>query len=576
MYKRLIRLSGILFLFALLLPLQAMARDTSCPPSLEMTGTGAERKPVPLYAADSQRSRVLANLPFGKKCAVLGQSGNFYRVSYQGKTGFISRKQLSLQGKARSEELPAISEGTLSLADPIPRQADKRQITLQGQLKFSRPVEALQVFLWDERLLRADRAYFISFSSPRKTLDAASLQSRLPLDGVSAGRKTVVVQAVSEGKTYAIARLLLSIRGKVPEPAHITGKCEVSRWEVTDESKKTVWEPSAARSSLTVKIPSGASASLCTMTWKSRPSAVRVECFGENGQRLSEAALETGFYQDHIALPEGTGKIIITPSGTCAMSTLRVYGPQYDRNSVQQWEKLPEKTDILFFSTHQDDEWLFFGGAIPYYAHRGAAVAVVYAVNCGRTRYQEALDGLWGAGLKYHPIFLGWHNFKPEKMKVALGDWHLRNGDVLKKLVRTLRRCRPKVVVTQDIRGEYGHPQHQASVDLMKRAISLAADETYDPDSVNSMGAWQIQKMYVHLYKENQITMNWNVPLDEHGVITPLFLAKEGFDRHQTQKNGFSMETTANQYDCRLFGLYYSAVGPDMEKNDFLENIIPD
>lgn len=578
MRKRAIPILCLLMLLLSLVPSRpAAAWDTSCPASLVLVGVNTEKKPIPLYSAASPRSQALAHIPAGKRCEILGRSGAYYCALYEGQTGFVSKKLIALQGKAASAELPAITEGQLSLQDPIPRQANGKRITLRGTLRASRPIEEIQVFLWDERLMRADKAYLISFSAPRKTIDAASLQAQLPLNGVSAGRKALVLQAVSGGKPYAVFRTVLSIRGDVPEPAHITGKCAVSSGDVIDDSRKTVWQPTMEHPSLIVRIPAGARPSLCTMTWRNRPKAVTVECFGENDQLLERQTLSTGFYQDHAALTEDVRKIVITPEGgKGAMSALRVYGPRYDRLSVQQWEPLPDRTDLLFFSTHQDDEWLFFGGAIPYYCHRGAKVAVVYAVNCGRSRYQEALDGLWAAGLPYHPVFLGWHNFKSSTLQGALNDWKKRNGDVLRKLVRTLRRCRPSVVVTQDFKGEYGHPQHQATAALMKKAILLAADESYDPASVKSMGTWQIQKMYVHLYKENAITMNWNAPLEEGGVITPLFLAKEAFDRHQSQHKGFSMETTANQYDCRLFGLYYSAVGPDVNKNDFLENVRPE
>ena len=112
-----------------------------------------------------------------------------------------------------------------------------------------------------------------------------------------------------------------------------------------------------------------------------------------------------------------------------------------------------------------------------------------------------------------------------------------------------------------------------ATAQMMADAITLANDPTYDPESVQTYGTWQIQKMYAHRYKENQITMDWNQPLEPGSVITPMFLAKEAYDRHRSQQKGFSMEVTSTRYDCRLFGLYYSAVGPDVKKNDFMENI---
>ena len=67
--------------------------------------------------------------------------------------------------------------------------------------------------------------------------------------------------------------------------------------------------------------------------------------------------------------------------------------------------------------------------------------------------------------------------------------------------------------------------------------------------------------------------MDWNRPLDETGVITPLFLTKEAYDKHRTQQAYFSIQKSDREYDNSRFGLYFTAVGPDEKKNDFLEHI---
>ncbi|MBQ2699753.1 MAG: hypothetical protein IJF65_01210, partial [Clostridia bacterium] len=60
---------------------------------------------------------------------------------------------------------------------------------------------------------------------------------------------------------------------------------------------------------------------------------------------------------------------------------------------------------------------------------------------------------------------------------------------------------------------------------------------------------------------------------DDSGVITPMFLAWEGYDKSKSQLAAFSMERDGAKYDNTLFGLYWSSVGPDIKKNDFMENI---
>lgn len=575
MHKKFPLFICLLCLFLLQLVCQGEAfASSSCPDSLVLTGTSSERSGTPLYEKAGQRGKKLLQIPRGKSFDILGKNGFSYHVVYQGKKGYVSKNQVTLGGRASAEKLPILSNSDLTLKDPIPAKPKQKRLSLQGTVRADDPIEAIEVFLWDERKMQVDMAYYIPLSTPAKTVNAASFASRISLTDAPAGRKMAVVQAVSNGKTYVAGRMILSIRGAVSEPAHITGKCKVSSDAVLNASLKTFWSPTGKAPSLKITLPQEAGASLLTMTWKTIPKETKLTFLDSEGKTISTETLKTGFYVDHAVLPEHAKKIIITPNGKdCAMSVLRVYGPKFDPLSVQQWQTLPEKTDILFFSTHQDDELLFFGGAIPYYSAMGRKVAVVYATDGGRFRYQEALDGLWATGLKYYPVFLGWHNFKAKTLQGALRDWNKHNGDVQRELVRLLRRYKPEVVVTQGFDGEYGHPQHMATAYLMAEAISLAADPAYDPDSAAGSGVWQIKKMYVHGYKENALTMNWSKPLTPNGVITPLFLAKEGYDRHPSQHGGFSIEATSTQYDCRRFGLYYTAVGPDVEKNDFFENI---
>ena len=51
-----------------------------------------------------------------------------------------------------------------------------------------------------------------------------------------------------------------------------------------------------------------------------------------------------------------------------AINELFVLGEGELPDWVQVWEPTCEKADILFLSTHPDDELIFFAGAIPTYA----------------------------------------------------------------------------------------------------------------------------------------------------------------------------------------------------------------
>ena len=93
---------------------------------------------------------------------------------------------------------------------------------------------------------------------------------------------------------------------------------------------------------------------------------------------------------------------------------------------------------------------------------------------------------------------------------------------------------------------------------------------------------WQVKKLYLHLYPENQIDMDWRVPLDSFDGKTALEIAAEVFRFHRSQVGGtvkyhgkeyeFKVQDSG-YFDNSLFGLYYTAVGPDEAKNDMMEHV---
>jgi len=105
----------------------------------------------------------------------------------------------------------------------------------------------------------------------------------------------------------------------------------------------------------------------------------------------------------------------------------------------------------------------------------------------------------------------------------------------------------------------------------LTKAIPLAADPSYSPRTAAGYGTWQIQKCYLHLYGENQVVMDWDVPLQAFGGKTGFEMAKIGYSHHSSQQEKWFAVKQEGDYDCRKFGLYYTAVGPDTGKKDFFE-----
>ena len=261
-----------------------------------------------------------------------------------------------------------------------------------------------------------------------------------------------------------------------------------------------------------------------------------------------------------------------------------VFGEGETPSWVQRWEEPEEKADVMFVMAHPDDELLFLGGAIPTYdTEMGKRVVVAYLSWSNTTRRSEALNGLWAMGVRHYPEFGGFTDSYSSKVEQAYKK--LGEDKVLAWVTELFRKYRPEVVVTHDLEGEYGHGQHKMIADACVRCYDLAADGEQYPESANSWGAWQVRKLYVHLYGDEaeRTQFDWNVPLASFGGKTGLEVAIEGYAQHKTQEgkgikirgkfHRFSVEETGTMYPNTSFGLYDSTVGPDETHTDFLEHI---
>lgn len=556
-------------------PFAASAEGFAVPSSFQHVCTPqGSVKQVTVYSAPNSSSESIGVLKKGEALEIAGGKGQFYLVRLEDRLGYIQRGQVKISARARSEALPEAICPNLALETNIPI-IYSNWLRLTGEINAEKPLDTLYAYIWDERQFQVEQAYYRELDIPSAAISASSLKTFLPLGSVKGGRKTLVIQGSANGETFVLFRSSVYICGDNREPASVTGQCTVSHSQLTDNNISTAVLFTKQRKSVSVDIPAAAQAALMTLEWKVIPDSFTVELYGAEQKLLSTETYATGFYADWISLPSEARRAVITPTGgeETALSSLRVYSETYSRHAVQQWEPTPDKLDLLLISTHQDDELLFFGGAIPYYASReDVRMDVLYMADCGRLRMREALNGLWTAGLKSYPIFLDLPDQYTNSLKEAASIW--KKYDPQLRLVRAYRQYRPEVVLFQDFKGEYGHGQHQYTAQLAAEAIALAADPNYDPQSVQSFGVWQVKKAYVHLYGENQIRMDWDqIAVGDDPTVTAMFLAKEAYDKHRSQRSAFSMEHHGKLYDNTLFGLYYTAVGPDVEKNDFMENI---
>ena len=282
-------------------------------------------------------------------------------------------------------------------------------------------------------------------------------------------------------------------------------------------------------------------------------------------------------------------------NGTVRLSELYVFSSGKAPDYVQVWQPpLDNKADILLLATHGDDDQLFFAGLFPYYAkERGYAVQVAYMSdhrNITYKRTHEILNGLWATGITAYPVFGEFDDFLIKSLEDTYKEYSYlgHSKTELREFVITqLRRFKPQVVVGHDIEGEYMHGMHMVYTDCLRYVLPLANDPTAFPEIADKYGVWEVPKTYLHLYKENPIYINYDIPLDSWNGMTAFEVTqKYGYPCHESQQwtwftgwiNGKdSPITKASQIEsfnpCE-YGLYHSTVGADVQKNDFMENIV--
>ena len=246
---------------------------------------------------------------------------------------------------------------------------------------------------------------------------------------------------------------------------------------------------------------------------------------------------------------------------------------------VQVWQPPCERADLMIMSTHADDEHLWFGGAMPYYAGElGYQVQVVYLTHHYKESYRghELLNGLWTVGIRNYPVITEkFLDDKATKPSLSAAADYFGYDRVLEFQVEMLRRFSPRVILGQDINGEYGHGAHKLNVKTLLEALKIYEDPAVYPKSAEKYGIHPVQKCYLHLWNRNKITVQWSSKkLERFGGRSALQMAVEGFNCHKSQLRWKNRVKEHGEYDCRQFGLVYTTVGDDTAGvNDMFEHV---
>ncbi|RYD48860.1 MAG: hypothetical protein EOP85_02735 [Verrucomicrobiaceae bacterium] len=272
--------------------------------------------------------------------------------------------------------------------------------------------------------------------------------------------------------------------------------------------------------------------------------------------------------------------------------------------SGKPWLPRPAKAALMVVSAHPDDEGIFFGGTIPYYARTKNLNTLLVSMTSGDwtlkpdEREGELRDAAWAYGTLYQPLLPRFRDVSnsvqtpyPDKMDATWDYWAdgiLQNdgSDVeagkaraIRYLSRLFRQYRPEIVATHDLNGEYGHFNHVATAWAVTQAMAMAADSSVH-DGELALPPWQIRKLYIHKYGDQRLFHDhWETPsIDYEGTMrTPRevaniglnFQVSQGRPKVSTVHAVGEVNSTWAPHPCEWWGLYHSTVGPDTVMPDF-------
>lgn len=183
---------------------------------------------------------------------------------------------------------------------------------------------------------------------------------------------------------------------------------------------------------------------------------------------------------------------------------------------------MAERLTIMCVHAHPDDEVFGTGGALARYADEGAHTVLITCTRgeegeivdpsmnidevkprLGEVRTEELRCAVRALGIETHE-YLGYRdsgmagtesNHNPASFHMA--DMH----EATERLVRLVRRYRPRVLTSYDENGSYGHPDHIKAHQITVRAFDAAGDARAYPEAGP---AWQPKKLYYSGFSRGQ------------------------------------------------------------------------
>ena len=575
-----------LCLMTALLPV-ARATDTPTPAyyrDAEVTiGVVTAEMRVNVRSGPSTNSAIVTHVDPGDVVKVLDMSNEeWFKISVGGNVGYVLASLL--QTETFMDQIEVINEDPLEVTidgletpDVLERHAS---FTLRGTVNSNVPMTSVEVDIIDLRSMETIATAVRNFEREENmtSFNLAELDSDLPFSRLDAGEKKLTLFVTSASDALTVFEQEFYVAGRTGATVSMTGDCTISSScghasYTADNSYNTAWYAETETDTLTIDLPEGRTGAMLLLQWVTPPSSFDLVLRDEANhtfQTINETN-ESGMLVFTYELTDQTRSIVLASRDADAgLGEVMVLEKGNVSPLTQMWQPLPEKVDIMVFAAHTGDEFVYYGGTIPYYAAQGKTIAVVYMTDGGRDRQAEALDAVWTAGVKYHPIFLGFEEATSRSYETVVGLWGVDTTE--ERVVELIRRYKPDVVIAPDIEGEGGDNLRKLTSYIIRRAVMLGVDEESYPASFERYGLWDPKKTYVHLYEGNALTMSvYDEPMEQLGGMSPTSAAALAYGKYDSR--GVSFDRSGSAYDNRLFGLIRTIVGDDRLKNDLMENI---
>lgn len=290
------------------------------------------------------------------------------------------------------------------------------------------------------------------------------------------------------------------------------------------------------------------------LQWDTLPGKYEI-CWENQRKQCGEEGFQHEFLRLNQAVTEVT--FVFGEGVSPGLSELSLYTAGDPPGGVQEWLPPCEQADMLVFPTHADDDVLYFGPLMCYYAREldwEIQTAFLTEHQWEPERSHERLDGLWELGLRHYPVVWEAPDLYSESLAKARQQYDAY--DVVGWQVEQIRRFRPRMVVGHDLEGEYGHGTHRLNAVSLIEAVPLAGDAGAYLDSARRYGVWQTPETYLHLYEGEKLPLNVNKPLTED-PRTPFEVAQDAYLLHRSQQKWrFAVTQEDPRETCTIFGRY--------------------